>query len=224
VSESDLATAATSPPAVGWRVRLRRAMAPLGTASGSVALALVVGVVLGAAITRTIAADAETDARVAIETQLLPLALNAEGIWASSSDTRGSVGDALVAMRRDGSTQVVEENAVLWLEAYDLALLRIAGLSLPPNARPVQRQVLAAVTLSRDAVEVLDHAATVHAVTGDDGQADEQVEALLVEVGRLRQRSEQVLQAARVAAGDLAGQRVDVGPLGELPPFPPRRP
>jgi hypothetical protein len=157
-------------------------------------------------------------ARRAVDTELLPLAVDADDIW-TSSDARASVSDALVALRGDdGDPQLVEDHLAEWLDAYDTKIIKIAGLHLPEQARPVQRQVIAGVTLSRDAVEVLGHAADVFRAT----EQQVQVEELLVEVGRLRRRSEQLLQAARAASGDLAGDLVDVGPLEPVTPFPSR--
>lgn len=169
--------------------------------------ALILGVVVG----RATAPDPATDARQAVETSVLPLALDADGIWTSSSDGRAPVSEALVALRSEGDPTMVEENLDSWLEAYDAALVRIAGVDLPASARPVQRQLITSVTLSRDAVEVLAHASRV---TDDDLRRD-----LTTEVGRLRSRSEQLTQTARASAADLDGGRTDIGPLPPLRGF-----
>jgi hypothetical protein len=58
---------------------------------------------------------------------------------------------------------------------------------------------------------VLGHAATV--------EDAEHRQDLLTEVGRLRQRSEQLMQSARAALLDLDGQRADVAPLSPLTSF-----
>lgn len=171
------------------------------------ALALLVGVGIG----RTTAPAPETRAHAAIETALLPVALDADAVWTTASDTRGPVNEALVALRRDGDPERVLADLTAWLEAYDAALVRLAGADLPAIARPVQRQYIASIALSRDAVEVLGHAATVD---------DELVRRdLTTEVGRLRQRSEQLFQAARAGSIDLDGQRADVAPLPPLRSF-----
>jgi hypothetical protein len=172
-------------------------------------VALLAGVVVG----RTSAPGPEAVARQAIETQLVPEALDADAVWTTGGEGRGPVNEALVALRREGDPAPVEADLQAWLDAYDLGLTRLAGLDLPPIARPVQRQFIAAVALSRDAVEVLGHAATV-----DDDLARHD---LTTEVGRLRQRSEQLFQAARAASIDLddQNQRADTSPLGPVRSF-----
>jgi hypothetical protein len=205
-----------------WRERLAPVRALLATRTGVGTVALVVGVVLGLMVAASMAEDGLDRARRAVDTDLLPLAVDADNIW-TSSDARASVSDALVALRRDDDPRLVERHLEEWLEAYDNAVIKLAGLHLPESARPVQRQVIAGVTLSRDAVEVLGHAAGVSRATVEQGEQDVQVQELLVEVGRLRQRSEQLLQAARAGSADLGGDPVDVGPLAPVTPFP-RRP
>jgi hypothetical protein len=221
VSDTDQAATSDDAPR-SWRERLAPARALLATRTGVGTVALVVGVVLGLVVAAASTEDGLDRARRGVDTELLPLAVDADNIW-TSSDARASVSDALVALRRDDDPRLVEEHLEEWLEAYDNAVIKLAGLHLPESARPVQRQVIAGVTLSRDAVEVLGHAAGVSRATDEQGEQDVQVQELLVEVGRLRQRSEQLLQAARAASADLAGDPVDVGPLAPVTPFP-RRP
>jgi hypothetical protein len=198
-------------PLPAWRRMLTLLRAVLRTRGGGVVAGVLVGLLAGVLIARGIAPTPEADARRAIETSLLPLAIDADGIWTSSSDARPGVSEALVALRRDDDPRLVETHLDEWLQAYDAALVRIAGLDLPPTARPVQRQIISAIALSRDAVEVLGHAASV-----DDPQARRD---LTTEVGRLRQRSEQLAQSARASTGDLGGQRGDVSPLAPLTSF-----
>lgn len=170
-------------------------------------LMLLIGIPIG----RATAPDPMSEARAAIEATVLPLALDADGIWTSSSETRAAVSEALAALRQGDDPTLVEQNADAWLEAYDAALVRIAGVDLPSTARPVQRQLIAAVTSSRDAVEVLVHAASVN---------DELLRRdLTTEVGRLRSRSEQLTQSARASMSDLDGSRTDLAPLPELRSF-----
>lgn len=170
-------------------------------------IALAAGVPIG----RATAPDPDTAARPAVESTVLPLALEADGIWTSSSDGRVAVSEALVRLRRDGDPTLVDDNLEGWLQAYDAALVRLAAEDLPSAARPVQRQLIAAVTLSRDAVEVLAHAARVN---------DEPLRRdLTTEVGRLRSRSEQLTQSARSSTSDLDGSRTDIGPLPPLRGF-----
>jgi hypothetical protein len=178
-----------------------------GLLLGVAVLCLAVGVAVG----RGTAPGPEADARRAVEVSVLPLALDADGIWTSTTDDRDAVSEGLVQLRRDGDPRLVERNLDAWLEAYDAALVRLAGVDLPPSARPVQRQFISAVTLSRDAVEVLGHASTVE---------DETVRRdLTTEVGRLRTRSEQLIQSARASTSDLDGSRTDVSPLPSLRTF-----
>lgn len=172
-----------------------------------VVVALLIGMVAGR---MTTSGPLEEAAR-AIQGTLLPLALDADGIWTSASDDREPVSEAFVALRRDGDPSLVETHQAEWQGAYDTVLVQLAGLDLPSAARPVQRQFIASVALSRDAVDVLAHAATV-----EDAELRQD---LLTEVGRLRQRSEQLNQSARASMLDLEGQRADVSPLGPLTTF-----
>ena len=211
-----------APPS--WRERLAPVRELLTTRVGVAAVVLVLGVVLGLVVADALHEDAYDRARRAVDTQLLPMAVDADGIW-TSSDARASVSDALIALR-GGDPRPVDRHLDEWLDAYDTAIIKVAGQSLPPSARPVQRQVIAGLTLSRDAVELLGRAADVSRAT--DQQAPDLREShredLLVEVGRLRQRSEQLLQGARAALGDLVSDpgavRPDVGPLPPVTEFP----
>jgi hypothetical protein len=211
-----------------WRQRLQPIRDLVATPTGLAVVALVLGIAIGLVVGELRHDDTYDRARRAVDTALLPLAVDADNIW-TSSDARPSVSSALLALRADDPDPLlVERHLDEWLDAYDNAIIVIAGLDLPSNARQVQRQVIAGLTLSRDAVEVLGHAAEVSRADDVDGATDQQVqvEELLVEVGRLRQRSEQLLQAARAASGDLVGDdrriRPDVGPLESVTPFPSR--
>jgi hypothetical protein len=190
---------------VAWR-RLQ-GRTPMGPMVLVILLALLIGVLVGRASVPSSSAQA---ART-IEATLLPLALDAEGIWTSASDARQPVNEAFVELRREGDPTLVETYHEEWQRAYDTVLVQLAGLDLPDEARPVQRQFIASVALSRDAIEVLAHAATV-----DDPVLRQD---LLTEVARLRQRSEQLAQSARASIIDLHGQRADVSPLGRLTGF-----
>lgn len=174
-------------------------------------LVAIAAVALGAVIGRVSAPSPQVDARRAIEASALPLALDADGIWTSSADGRSPVSEALVALRRDGDATLVADHLGDWLAAYDVALARLADVALPPPARPVQRQLITAVTFSRDATEVLGHAASL-----DDEVARRD---LTTEAGRLRTRSEQVMQSARASMVDMEGSETEVGPLPALRSF-----
>jgi hypothetical protein len=178
---------------------------------GRLTFVALVAVLLGMWIGRAGAPNPGIEARAAVEASVLPIALDADGIWTAATDGRPAASEGLVAVRREGDPQLVADNLEVWLEAYDQALVRIAGVDLPPTARPVQRQFITAVSVSRDAVEVLGHAATV-----DDEMARRD---LTTEVGRLRSRSEQLMQSARASTGDLAGRRTDVSPLPPVRSF-----
>lgn len=178
---------------------------------GRLAFVASLSLLLGLWIGRTGAPGPGLEARVAVESSVLPIALDADATWTAPTDGSPTVGQGLVAVRRDGEQQLVVEYLDVWLEAYDQSLVRLAGVDLPPMARPVQRQFITAVTLSRDAVEVLGHAATV-----DDAVARED---LTTEVGRLRSRSEQLMQSARASTTDLSGRRNDVSPLPTVRSF-----
>ena len=171
------------------------------------AIALVVGVLIG----RSAGSGPIDEAAQAIDSGLLPLALDTDSIWTSASVDRESVSEAFVQLRREDDPTLVLQHEQAWREAYEAMLVQLAGVDMPTAARPVQRQFIASVALSRDAVEVLAHAARVE----DPVQRQD----LLTEVGRLRERSEQLSQSARASLLDLEGQRADVTPLGPLTSF-----
>ena len=171
----------------------------------------VVAVLLGFLLGRATDPGSGPEARRAVEATVLPVALDADGIWTSSTEERPAVSEAIVSLRRDGDPRLVDEHLEEWLSAYDASVVRLAAADVPPAARSVQRQLIAAVTLSRDAVEVLGHAA---AVEDELHRRD-----LTTEVGRLRTRSEQLTAAARASTSDLDGTRTDVGPLPGLRDF-----
>jgi hypothetical protein len=189
-----------------WRYRARRSR--LGWRAGLVVATLFVGIAIG----RWTAPPDDGGARRMLEDQVMPLALDADSIWTSASDGAPPVSEALVALQRDGDPTVVLESAGRWLRSYDTTIGRMAALELPSDARPVQRQFVAAVSLSRDAVEVLHRAARIDQPGRRQG--------LLTEVGRLRVRGEQLTQSARASILDVAGHDGEVTPLPPLPSFP----
>lgn len=178
---------------------------------GALLAAVVLGVVVGFLTGRSSTPDPAVAVARQIEEHVLPLALDADSIWTSGSDERPPVSEGLVALRRDGDPTLVLAGLEEWLRAYDDVLRRLERLELSPAARPVQRQFQTSITLARDAVEVLGHAATIE---------DPQLRAdLKTEVGRLRQRSEQLNQAARASIVDLQGRLADVSPLAPVAGF-----
>lgn len=203
-------TSAPAPNPATGRVRLQLLARRLRL--GQLAAIFAVALVLGAVLGRVTAPGSEVEAGRAVEATVLPIALDADGIWTSSTEARMSVSEGLVALRRDGDPEPVLLHLDAWLTAYDQALVRLAAGDVPPAGRPVQRQLIAAVTLSRDAVEVLGHAANVE----DELHRRD----LTTEVGRLRDRSEQLTASARASTADLDGTRTDVAPLPSLRDFP----
>jgi hypothetical protein len=174
----------------------------------------VLALALGFGVGRWTAPEGNPDARMAVERNVLPLALDADGIWTSAVVAdRPPVSDGLIALRNGDADDDVHTWTEDWIAAYDTVLVRLAGLDMPAEARPVQRQFISSVTLSRDAVEVLRHAATV-----EDGAARE---VLMREVLRLRQRSEDLTQAARASVRDLGGGSSDVARHPQLPDLTP---
>jgi hypothetical protein len=168
---------------------------------------------VGLGIGRWTVPEGSPDARHAVERNVLPLALDSDGIWTSGAGAdRPPVSEGLIRLR-DGDVEQVRAWTEDWISAYDTVLVRLAGLDLPAEARPVQRQFIASLTLTRDAVEVLRYAA------GTDDDATREV--LLAEALRLRQRSEDLTQAARASVRDLAGGSSDVSGLTRnLPELP----
>ncbi len=193
------------------RRRVRLALLARRWNLGVLTAVAVVAVLLGSFVGRMTAPGSGAEARQAVETTVLPVALDADGIWTSSTEDRVAVSEALVSLRRDDDPTLVEEHLEEWLTAYDAAVVRLAAADVPATARSVQRQLIAAVTLSRDAVEVLGHAAEVE----DELHRRD----LTTEVGRLRTRSEQLTAGARASTSDLDGTRTDVGPLPALRDF-----
>ncbi|MEX2504819.1 MAG: hypothetical protein WD378_08210 [Egicoccus sp.] len=146
-----------------------------------------------------------------LEQQVLTLALDADGIWTSPARDEPSVSAAMVALHQEGDPAIVAEYGAYWLEAYDTLLDRMAAAEIDPLGRSVQRQFVHGATLSRDALELLQRAAAI-----DDA---ERRAALLVEVGRLRMRGEQIMQSGRASIADLSGDGGSVSRLPELPGF-----
>lgn len=213
-------TAAESPPpeqeAVDRQARRRRRRDRLALLArrwnlGAMLAVALVAVLLGFLLGRATDPGSGPEARQVVEATVLPVALDADGIWTSSTEERAAVSEALVSLRRDGDARLVEDHLDEWLAAYDAAVVRLSAADVPPAARSVQRQLIAAVTLSRDAVEVLGHGAEVE----DELHRRD----LTTEVGRLRTRSEQLTAAARASTSDLDGTRTDVGPLPGLRDF-----
>jgi hypothetical protein len=175
-----------------------------------VAVMLIVALAVGAVAGGTRERDERDIAAAELERLLLPLLGELDATWSAGRDGRAPIADVLDGLRRDASGPS-ETDVEAWLQTHDNLVLRIAGLDLRPEGRAVQRQAIAAVTLSRDAVEVLQRAAAYN-----PGVTRSQ---LVIEATRLRLRSEQQVLAVRASVDDLAGLRRRVSPLAPVPGF-----
>jgi hypothetical protein len=145
-----------------------------------------------------------------LERLLVPLLGELDATWSTGRDGRPPIAGALDVLRR-GVERPSDGDIEAWLQTHDNLVLRLAGLDLRPEGRAVQRQAIASVTLSRDAVEVLARASAYN-----EGVTRSQ---LVIEATRLRIRSEQQMLAVRASVDDLAGLRRRVTPLAPLPGF-----
>ena len=183
----------------------RRTGIPLATlvlvAAGAALLGLVVG--------RLVAPAPAADAATIVERDVVPLSVDADGLWAAGSGDLPAISEHLSTLRRDGVNDDIGAHAEAWLDQYDSIVRRMVGVDVPAPARPVQRQFVHAVTLSRDALEVM-----VEASEADDParRRDLSSEAL-----RLRTRSEQLTQTARASLSDLRGGGSGVAEPATLP-------
>jgi hypothetical protein len=168
--------------------------------------ALVSGVILG--VQRT--SEPGPAAAAVFDVTVAPLLRELDTLWTSGRDGRPPIGPALDELRRGGT---VPDTATVagWLEAHDTLLIRIVGADLPLAGRGAQRNGVVAVTLSRDAVEVLGRAAQVPSGAARDELAAESV--------RLRIRAEQVVLAVEASVDDLRGTRRRLSVLPPLPGF-----
>lgn len=170
----------------------------------------VITLLLGLGIGRWTAPDIHPDVRSSVERTVQPLALEADAIWTSSVvGDRPPVAEGIGMVRRGEDLVEVRAWADDWLDAYDTLLIQLTGLDLSSDARPVQRHFVSAVTLSRDAVDVLRQATEI-----DDAVARQ---ALVGEALRLRQRAEHLTQSARAAVRDLEGGEGEVSRHPDLP-------
>lgn len=176
------------------QLKLRRAtsspLLPLVTVGVA---ALVLGLVAGRATAPTI----DRAAVQVVASDVVSLAVDADAVWTAGANDLPAVGDQVQELRRTGDPSAVTPYVDGWLEGYDSLLRRIVGVDVPPAARPVQRQFVIALTLNRDAIELLGSAAEV----ADPALRHD----LTSEALRLRIRAEEVTQTAHAALRDLDG-------------------
>lgn len=176
---------------LSWR-RLQRT--PVMPVALSAIVALIIGILIGRAFAPTV----DDTAVAVVNREVVSLAVDADALWTAGSSGMPAVSDQLQLLRSTGDAEVVTPYVEGWLEAYDAVLRRLVGGDVEPSVRPVQRQFVTAVTLTRDAVELLGEAAEAGepAVMRD----------LTSEVLRLRIRAEEFTQTAQAGLGELEGR------------------
>lgn len=203
------AARSTGPMAV-WRRLPTSSQQILVAATVVVVLVGYLGVVIGRATASPGVADIDV-----VERDIVPLAVDADALWTAGSGQAPAIADQLAALRRGEHPADVVQDVDRWRASYDTILRQLVGIDVAPAVRPVQRQFVAAVTLSRDALDLIVAAAE----TDDpDLRRDLTSEAL-----RLRTRAEQLTQSARASLADLTGRAsqgvslpTDLPPLSEL--------
>lgn len=192
-----------------------RTSAPIRAAGGrrlpaaAVAALLVVALGVGALVGRSVAPSPAADAAAVVDRDIVPLSVDADGLWTAGSGELPPIGEQLATLRREDDAAAVAEHLQGWREAHDVLVRRMVGVDVPAVARPVQRQFVAAVALSRDALDLLEAA-----VDAPDAPARRELSS---EALRLRTRSEQLTQAARAGLADLQGGGSGVAEPATLP-------
>jgi len=175
-----------------------------------VALAMLVALGSGGILGLQRTSDPGAIGAAAFDETVAPLLREVDTLWSSGRDGRPPIGAAVTTLRQAGPPPDAATVAG-WLEAHDTLLVRIVGADVPLVARGAQRQGIVAVTLSRDAVEVLGRAAQLPSGAARDEMVAESI--------RLRLRSEQVTLAVEASVDDLRGERRRLSVLPQLPGF-----
>lgn len=195
----------TSMPMTSLRGAWRRPVAPLVVVLVVAVLTGALGVTLG----RATAPGNPAAAADLVERDVAPLSVDADGVWVAGVGDLPAVGEQLAGLRRTGDPGQITAHAEGWADAYDVLVRRMVGVEVPSSARPVQRQFVQSVTLTRDALDVL-----VEAAETDDPALRRELSS---EALRLRTRSEQLTQTARASLGDLRGGTTGVAEPSGLP-------
>lgn len=172
--------------------------------TGWVALAAtaIAALILGATLGRMSAPGPASEAATVVTQEIVPLSVDADGLWTAGSGDLPPIGEQLAALRREPSPSTaasIQAAGPGWRDAHDAVLRRMVGVEVDPRVRPVQREFVHGVTLSRDALDLLVAAAEA----GDDPTLQRYLSS---EAIRLRTRSEQVTQMARASLADVTGR------------------
>jgi hypothetical protein len=166
-----------------------------GSTALPVAMAAIAALVLGLLLGRATAPAVDATGVDVVARDVVALAVDADALWTAGGGSLPPISQQLRELRESGDAEAVLPHVDGWLAAYDTVVLRIVGVDVPAPGRPVQRQIVTAVTLNRDAVEVLGAAAEA-----DDPAVRHD---LTSEVLRLRIRAEEVAQTAQASLADL---------------------